>query len=110
MGKLIYGDGYEIEFGDRELAHLQIAIGLKLRRKEGFFFSWAEDFSRGSGRTTIWVDPSIALIFKYSGGRSPLINREWLDALTRSSSSPRGLELIDERDPRVVALTPGEIS
>ena len=108
MGKLVYGDDYEIEFDDRELAHLQIAIGLKLRRKEGFFFSWTEDVSRGSGRTAIWIDPGISLIFRYNGGRPPLINREWLDALTRSSSSARGLQLIAETDPQVMAAPPGE--
>jgi hypothetical protein len=108
MGKLVYGHDYEIEFDDRELAHLQIAIGLKLRRKEGFFFSWSEDISRGSGRTAIWIDPGIPLIFKYSGSRLPLINRDWLDALTRSSSSARGLQLISESDPQVTATLPSE--
>ena len=109
MGKLVYGDGYEIEFGDRELAHLQIVIGLKLRRKEGFFFSWTEEVARGSGRTAIWIDPSIPLIFRYAGGRFPLVNRAWLDALTRSSSSARGLQLIDEDDLQV-APPPKETS
>jgi hypothetical protein len=49
MGKLVYAGTTEIGFEDRVLAHLQIVIGLKLRRKEGFFFSWRDDQASGTG-------------------------------------------------------------
>jgi len=99
MGALIYGDsGIEIRFEDRALAHLQLAIGAKLRRKESFFFSWKDDRKVGDGRSAVWIDPSIPLYFKYSGGRSPMINREWLDLMATGANSPQGLMLMDEPD------------
>ena len=41
--------------------------------------------SVGDGRTSIWMDASIPLAFEYSGGRVPIVNREWLDILTASA-------------------------
>lgn len=97
MGKLLYGDAsMEIEFGDRFLTHLQIVIGAKLRRKESFFFSWRDDLSVGDGRSTIWLDPSIPMYFKFYGSKVPEINREWIDLLAQSSNSARGLEFLPE--------------
>ncbi len=96
MGRLLYGCSTEIAFDDRVLAHLQLVIGLKLRRREGFFFSWRDEQEVGDGRSAIWLDPSIPLVFRYNGGRMPKINREWLEALTLSSNSSQGLQLTDE--------------
>lgn len=96
MGKLVYAGTTEIGFEDRVLAHLQIVIGLKLRRKEGFFFSWRDEQSVGDGRSAIWIDPAVPLLFRYSGGRQPKINRTWLEALTISSNSSAGLQLTEE--------------
>ena len=100
MGALIYGDAnIEVQFDDRVLVHLQLAIGAKLRRKESFFFSWRDDPKVGDGRSAIWVDPSIPLYFKYSGGRPPTINRDWLDLMSNGANSPHGLVLMDEPEP-----------
>jgi hypothetical protein len=67
MGKLLYGDSeIEIEFDDRALTHIQIVIGAKLRRGESFFFSWKDDLSVGAGRSSVWLDKSIPLYFKFS--------------------------------------------
>ena len=97
MGSLIYGtSSIEIEFDDRTLEHLQIVIATKLRRRESFFFSWRDTQKVGDGRSSIWLDPGIPLYFKYSGGRVPTINREWLAELTTSSNSSSGLVLTDE--------------
>ena len=96
MGKLVYGDGFEINLDDRVLSHLQIVMGLKLRRKEGFFFSWSETVANGSGRVSVWIDPSVPLVFRYRGGRLPSVNREWLTVLTASSNSSAGLQLTPE--------------
>lgn len=99
MGSLIYGEsGIEVQFEDRVLAHLQLVIGAKLRRRESFFFSWKDDPKVGDGRSTVWLDPAIPLYFKYSGSRSPMINREWLDLLIADANSPQGLHLLDEPD------------
>jgi hypothetical protein len=100
VGALIYGDArIEVQFEDRVLAHLQLVIGAKLRRKESFFFTWKDDPSVGDGRSTVWIDPAIPLYFKYSGSRPPMVNREWIDQLTASANSPQGLHLTDEPEP-----------
>jgi hypothetical protein len=97
MGKLLYGTPpTEVDFDDRVLVHLQIVIGAKLRRRESFFFSWKNDVQVGDGRTSIWMDAAIPLAFKYSGGRVPIVNREWLDILTTSANSGSGLQYIPE--------------
>jgi hypothetical protein len=96
MGKLIYGSTGEIDIEDRMLAHLQIVIGAKLRRREPFFFSWKDDIAVGDGRSSIWLDSSLPLYFKYFGSRPPMINREWLEVLTVSANSAQGLQWIEE--------------
>jgi hypothetical protein len=97
MGKLLYGDAdIEIDFDDRALAHLQIVIGSKLRRGESFFFSWKDHIDVGDGRSSIWIDRAIPMYFKYSGGKNPLINRGWLEALTNSANSGQGLVFTPE--------------
>ena len=92
MGTLLYGNsGMEIAFDDRALAHLQIVITAKLRRREGFVFSWTSAPGAGSGRSAIWLDPSSTLFFRYFGSRPPAINREWIEVLAASSNNPGGL-------------------
>ncbi len=87
MGVLYYGaDGSELEFDDRLLAHLKVVIVGKLRRRESFTLSWELEHAQGSGRETIWLDPSIALRFRFFGGRPPQLNRAWIDALTRTAN------------------------
>lgn len=95
IGKLIY-DGIEVEFEDRALVHLQAVIGAKLRRGESFFLSWNDSPAIGDGRSSVWLHASIPLYFKYYGGRTPNLNRAWLDALTLSANSGQGLLLTTE--------------
>jgi len=99
MGKLIYSNELNADFDDRVLAHLQIVIGAKLRRGEGFYFSWKDDARVGDGRTTIWLHPALPLTYKYFGGRMPQLNRLWIEALTLSANSPGGLQLVGEPTP-----------
>lgn len=96
MGKLNYGEGMTIDFDDRTLAHLQLVIATKLRRSETFALSWRDEPGSGDGRTTIWLHPSIPLVFKYFGGRSPVINRAWVEALMVSANSASGLRIVPE--------------
>jgi hypothetical protein len=97
VGKILYGDsGVEIIFDDRAMAHLQLVIGAKLRRGESFFFSWKDDPSVGDGRSSVWLDSSIPLYFKYLGSRPVAINREWIDALTLSANMAGGLQFSAE--------------
>ncbi|HEY5229456.1 MAG TPA: ATP-dependent DNA ligase [Galbitalea sp.] len=97
MGKLLYGSSrVEIEFDDRVLAHLQLVLSPKLRRHEGFFFSWRDDPAIGDGRSSIWLETSIPLFFRFASAERHQLNREWLEELTQSANQPAGLNLSAE--------------
>jgi len=103
MGTLSYDVVLNADFDDRILAHLQIVIGAKLRRGESFFFSWKDDNRSGDGRTSIWLQPTIPLSFKYFGSRLPSINRLWVEALMMTANSPNGLHIAPEPDASFIA-------
>ncbi len=104
MGKLLYGSSrLEIEFDDRVLAHLQVVIGMKLRRHEGFFFTWRDDPAIGDGRSSIWLESSVPLFFAFSTTERHQLNRDWLDDLTNSSNQAQGLTLVPEPGKRLPA-------
>lgn len=97
MGKFTYQSGPRIDIEDRTLAHLQVVIANKLRRNESFIFSWREDVRAGGGRTSVWLDASIPMTFKYFGSsRPPAFNRAWLEALAHTANLPAGLHLVPE--------------
>jgi hypothetical protein len=97
MGKLLYSSGaIEIDFDDRALAHIHIVISSKLRRGEKFFFSWQDNVSVGSGRSSIWLEQSIPLYFKFAGSRPVEINRAWVDILVATANSTAGLTFLPE--------------
>lgn len=106
MGKLQYDNSLSIEFDDRVLGHLQIVIGMKLRRNESFYFSWKDDQRVGNGRTTIWLHPTIPLVFKFYGSRPPALNREWIAALEQSANTSPGLQIVEE--PRTPVSPKGD--
>ncbi len=97
MGSLIYGvSGIEISFDDRVLAHLELVINAKLRRRESFMLSWRDSPDVGDGRSSIWLDTAIPLYFRYSGSRVPLIDKDWLEELVVEAGSTRGLVLSED--------------
>ncbi|WP_314427471.1 ATP-dependent DNA ligase [uncultured Microbacterium sp.] len=96
MGKFIYEGSVKTEIEDRTLTHLQLVITAKLRRAEPFPFSWREDTSVGGGRTTVWIQPGSALVFKYYGSRQPSINRAWVEALAFTANAASGLHVVPE--------------
>lgn len=96
MGTLTYDVVSKVDFEDRALAHLQIVIASKLRRGESFNFSWVKAPADGSGRTTVWLHPSIPLAWDFAGSRPPAINRQWLEVLMESANSAGGLHLVPE--------------
>lgn len=105
MGKLLYGTSQlAIEFDDRVLAHLQVVIGAKLRRREGFFFSWRDDPAVGDGRSSIWLETSIPLFFGFATTERHELNREWLEQLMKSSNESQGLTLIPEPGAEVAEV------
>jgi hypothetical protein len=101
LGRLTYGAATEVVFEDRVLAHLQLVISAKLKRQESFLFSWYDDTSSTEGRTVLWMESSIPLVFRYDSRQMPTVNREWLERLTDSANSSRGLTLDAEPQPSV---------
>jgi hypothetical protein len=106
MGTLTYGTSFTVDFDDRVLSHLQLVIGAKLRRGESFNFTWPNDRIAGSGRTSIWMHPSIPVLYRFSGSRQAVINRNWIDDLMLSANSSAGLQIVVEPspDPRPAGL------
>lgn len=100
MGFLVYGGMQEYEFEDRTLAHLKVAISMKLRRQESFLMSWVNPAEKGSGRVSIWLAPSIPLVFRFSGSRSPQLDKTWLAVLNDLSNTPRGLLVVSEEEAK----------
>ena len=96
MGKLTYENSIKVDIDDRALAHLQLVMSTKLRRRESFHFSWKEDPSLGGGRVSVWVHPAANLVFKYYGARPAHINHAWVQALAYTANSPTGLYLVPE--------------
>lgn len=101
MGTLYYGNARTpIEIEDRALAHVKFVILSKLRRNEGFGFSWAKSVDLGSGRSTVWMAPSIPLQFDFTEVTRPALNRAWLEVLNQQAATSGGLTLVDEpREP-----------
>lgn len=97
MGAFIYGSPtMELQFDDRTLSHLQVVVGGKLRRGESFFFTWKQADHGPETRSSIWLSPGIPMMFKYSGGRTPVLNLDWVRALEETANSTRGLVLLPE--------------
>ncbi|GLK15695.1 hypothetical protein [Herbiconiux flava] len=95
MGTLIYGGDFEIEIDDRMLAHLKIVIIGKLRRAESCALSWTVAKAQGSGRETIWINPSTALRFRFDTADRHPINPEWVAAIAETAN--RGdIQLVSE--------------
>lgn len=99
MGRFDYEGVARAQFEDRLLAHLQVVIRDKLRRREPFMFTWPEDISTGGGRTAVWMHPAAMHTFTFSSPRLPRLNPVWLEALLMEASSTGGLTIVDEPDP-----------
>jgi hypothetical protein len=105
VGYLMYDGSTQIAFEDRVLAHVEFLVVSKLRRKESFALSWRESAENGDGRTSIWIDPSIPLRFRYSGSRPPALDRDWVERLAAAASSSNGLILVDEDGQPITGST-----
>lgn len=100
MGTMYYGFGRrDIEIEDRTLMHLKVVIITKLRRGESFCMSWPHGVDKGSGRSSIWLHPSIPLEFSFAGNRPATPNRAWIEALLHSANGPDGLQMLSEPAP-----------
>ncbi|MEO6116445.1 MAG: hypothetical protein ABIP33_08685 [Pseudolysinimonas sp.] len=97
MGKFIYGiPSVEIELDDKILAHVKAVITAKLRRNESFTFTWEDPDGDELTHHSVWLDSSIPIQFEISGKQDPPLNREWLDLLNRTASTPSGLRIVPE--------------
>ncbi|KRA24023.1 ATP-dependent DNA ligase [Microbacterium sp. Root61] len=95
MGRFIYDTmGNAVDIDDRTLAHLRVVVMNKLRRSESFMFD--VEIGDGSGRRSFWMHPSVPLQFHFFGSRAPALNREWIEELMISASSPSGLVITPE--------------
>jgi hypothetical protein len=95
VGALTY-DEERIDLDDRLLVHLQVVIVRKFRRGESFSMSWVRSVEIGSGRCSIWMVPTIPIRFEFRGSRVPPINQQWLERMTESAGSARGLLITNE--------------
>lgn len=104
MGSFIYGrrevgfQSYAID--DRTLKHLELAVAVKLRRREPFMFTLQNVEASAYGMHVLWVSAAVPLQFAYerSSRRIP-INPSWVEALVRSACQPDGLHLVPEPVP-----------
>ena len=100
MGKFIYGmPSIEVEMDDRVLAHVKAVITSKLRRNESFTFTYQDDDGGAPSHSSVWLDPAIPLKFEIGGEKDPLLNRAWIEELSRSASSSSGLRVVPEPSP-----------
>ncbi|MEZ5111698.1 MAG: hypothetical protein R2732_09405 [Microbacteriaceae bacterium] len=97
MGWLYYGDSQDpIDIEDRALAHLKVVIATKLRRNESFTLSWQHPAEDPTGRSTIWLHPSIPLRFVFNMPERPELSAEWVTALANSANSTGDITLLPE--------------
>lgn len=95
MGTLTI-NGIQVGFEDRLLEHLHIVITQRLRNGESFAMSWKNSTSVGDGRSSVWLHPYCEIHFRFEGGRVPAINGSWIETLTESAASSRGLIVVNE--------------
>lgn len=96
MAVLIYGDE-EFEFDDRLLAHVKIVVTQKLRRGENFLLSWTH--RDGTGRSSLWINASSDLHFRFRETTPPVLDERWLGALMEASFASRGLDVDAAPEP-----------
>lgn len=92
MAELAYGaEGTPIYIPEHLLAHVKLIVTTKLRRNESFMMSWRH--ADGSGRSSVWLDPSIPLRFTFESADEPRIDHALLARLAAEASSNAGLIL-----------------
>lgn len=96
MGTLEYNSSRPpIEVDDSTLAHLKIVIGTKLRRHESFMMTWLPDDKITSGRLTIWMHPSIPLVFAFDDSTMPVIDPKRIERMMENLNA-RGELVLDQ--------------
>ncbi|MDZ5145796.1 MULTISPECIES: DUF7882 family protein [Microbacterium] len=104
MGSLFYGSSpTPIRVPDRVLAHVKVVIATKLRRGESFTLSWRHPSGEPTGRSTLWIQPSIPLRFVFGSAEPEALDPALLHSLATSANSSGGLtiDLDDHAVPSV---------
>ena len=119
VGTIFYGgSATPIHIEDRALAHLKVVIATKLRRSESFTVSWRHPEGEPTGRSTIWLHPSIPLRFVFQDPEPAELNRQWIEELAHSANSSGGIMLVAEyfneastqsEEPTGAALSVGKV-
>lgn len=97
MGTFTYNGTLTVEFEDRLLAHLQWVMTTKLRRNESFTFSWTKPEETGGGRTSVWIDRHIPVVFDFPTSAMPEMSREWASNLIGTTYQVAGLQIIPDQ-------------
>ncbi|WP_430647338.1 ATP-dependent DNA ligase [Agromyces sp. GXS1127] len=92
MGSLVYDSRLSVPMDDRTLAHLQVVVLGKLRRRERFALTATVD----GHEVGLWLGPSVALEFRYAERARPAMNRAWLELLADAAASRDGLVIVPE--------------
>jgi len=93
MAKLYYGaDTTPVALPDRLLGYIKVITATKLRRGESFTLTWTGAHDE-TGRSTIWLQPSIPLRFVFESVEPEQLNGEYLRMLADQSNSAAGLNI-----------------
>ena len=78
---------------DGVLAHLKVVIATKLRRNESFTLSFQHGDDEPTGRTTVWLHPSIPLRFVFGEPVGPELDPQLINDLAASANTSGGIAL-----------------
>lgn len=86
MGAIVYGTGEQrFDVDDRTLAHLKTITLMKLRRNESFSIT-LRDAAAERGRVTLWLHPSIPLLFTFATDETFDMDRPLLEELMHGAN------------------------
>lgn len=96
LGTLIYGKQQEYELDDRTLAHVKVVVTARLRKRESFFLSWTRRGGSGPASVSLWIAPSVPLVFRFSTAEQEKLSRRWIESLMRLSYAEHSLVITPE--------------
>jgi hypothetical protein len=94
MGRLKYDSTADpVYIDDETLAHVKVVIATKLRRQESFMMTWCPVDAGSDGRLTVWIHPSVPLLFAFDDPDVPPIDPHRLEEMIRSVNATGELVL-----------------
>ena len=94
MGRLKYDNTADpIHIEDETLAHLKVVIATKLRRQESFMMTWRPVDGGDDGRLTVWIHPSVPLLFVFDDAEMPQIDSHRLEDMIHAVNASGELVL-----------------